>query len=45
MNRLIIDATNNKIFLMIINKDIKYSITHENPKIITKTTLLINEFN
>ena len=32
MNKLIIDATNNKIFLMIINKDIKYNITHENSK-------------
>tara|TARA_Y100000816_G_scaffold91288_1_gene63051 strand:+ start:916 stop:1302 length:387 start_codon:yes stop_codon:yes gene_type:complete len=45
MNRLIIDATNNKIFLMIINKDIKYSITHENSKNnYEKLTLLINEF-
>ena len=45
MSKLIIDATKNKIFLMIINNDINYSITHENTKInYEKLTLLINEF-
>jgi len=29
MNKLIIDAAKDKIFLMIINNDINYSITHE----------------
>ena len=45
MSKLIIDATKDKIFLMIINNDIKYSITHENTKInYEKLSLLINEF-
>ena len=45
MNKLIIDATKNKIFLMIMNKDINYSITHENTKTnYEKLTLLIKEF-
>ena len=45
MSKLIIDATKNKIFLMIINNDINYSITHENTKInFEKLTVLINEF-
>ena len=45
MNKLIIDATKNEIFLMIINKDINYSITHENTKTnYEKLTLLIKEF-
>ena len=45
MNKLIIDAAKNKIFLMIINKDTNYSITHENTKInYEKLTLLIKEF-
>ena len=45
MNKLIIDATKNKIFLMIINNSNNYSITHENTKInYEKLTLLINEF-
>ena len=45
MSKLIIDATKNKIFLMIISNDINYSITHENTKInYEKLTLLINEF-
>ena len=45
MNKLIIDAAKDKIFLMIINNDINYSITHENSKInYEKLTLLINEF-
>ena len=45
MNKLIIDATKNEIFLMIMNKDINYSITHENTKPnYEKLTLLIKEF-
>ena len=45
MNKLIIDATKNEIFLMIMNKDINYSITHENTKTnYEKLTLLIKEF-
>ena len=45
MNKLIIDAASEKIFLMIINNDINYSITHENTKNnYEKLTLLINEF-
>ena len=45
MNKLIIDAAKEKIFLMIINNDINYSITYENTKLnFEKLTLLINEF-
>ena len=45
MNKLIINATKNEIFLMIMNKDINYSITHENTKTnYEKLTLLIKEF-
>ena len=45
MNKLIIDAAKDKIFLMFINNDINYSITHENTKInYEKLTLLINQF-
>ena len=45
MNKLIIDATKNEIFLMIMSKDINYSITHENTKTnYEKLTLLIKEF-
>ena len=45
MSKLIIDAAKEKIFLMIINNDINYSITHENTKInYEKLSLLINEF-
>ena len=45
MNKLIIDAANEKIFLMIINNDNNYSITYENTKLnYEKLTLLINEF-
>ena len=45
MNKLIIDAAKDKIFLMIISNDINYSITHENTKNnYEKLTLLINEF-
>ena len=32
MNKLIIDAARDKIFLMIINNDINYNITYENTK-------------
>ena len=45
MNKLIIDAAKEKIFLMIINNDNNYSITYENTKLnFEKLTLLINEF-
>ena len=45
MNKLIIDAAKDKIFLMIINNDINYSITHENSKInYEKLSILINDF-
>ena len=45
MNKLIIDAAKEKIFFMIINNDINYSITYENTKLnFEKLTLLINEF-
>ena len=33
MTKIIIDAANEKIFLMIINNNDNYSITHENSKI------------
>ena len=45
MNKLIIDATNEKIFLMIITKDDIYSITKENTKInYEKLTLILKDF-
>ena len=45
MNKLIIDAAKDKIFLMIINNNSNYSITHENTKNnYEKLTLLIKEF-
>ena len=45
MNKLIIDATNEKIFLMIITSSNIYNITHENTKInYEKLTKLINDF-
>ena len=45
MIKLIIDAAKDKIFLMIINNDINYSITHENSKInYEKLSILINYF-
>ena len=45
MNKLIIDAVKDKIFLMIINNNSNYSITHENTKInFEKLTLLISDF-
>ena len=45
MNKLIIDATNKKIFLTIITSSNIYNITHENTKInYEKLTLIINDF-
>ena len=45
MNKLIIDATENKIFLMIIHNNLNHNITYENSKInYEKLILLINEF-
>ena len=45
MNKLIIDATNDNILLMIIGNDFNHNISYENSKInYEKLTLLINEF-
>ena len=45
MNKLIIDAASEKIFLMIITKDDIYNITKENTKInYEKLTLIIKDF-
>ena len=45
MNKLIIDAANEKIFLMIITNSDIYNITHENTKInYEKLTIIINDF-
>ena len=45
MNKLIIDAANNFIFLMIINDTNVYNITHENIKInYEKFIILIDDF-
>ena len=45
MTKLIIDAAEDKIFLMIINSNINYNIVHENIKInFEKIMILINEF-
>ena len=45
MNKLIIDAANEKIFLMIITNAGIYNITHENTKInYEKLTIIINDF-
>ena len=45
MNKLIIDATGDKIFLMVINKDTSQKITHENSKVnYEKLILLIKDF-
>ena len=45
MNKLIIDAANEKIFLMIITNGSIYNITHENTKInYEKLTVIINDF-
>ena len=45
MNKLIIDAASDKIFLMIISNASIYNITHENTKInYEKLTIIINDF-
>ena len=45
MNKLIIDAASDKIFLMIISNGSIYNITHENTKInYEKLTIIINDF-
>ena len=45
MNKLIIDAGSEKIFLMIISNGSIYNITHENTKInYEKLTIIINDF-
>tara|TARA_Y100001936_G_C15710605_1_gene475747 strand:- start:216 stop:602 length:387 start_codon:yes stop_codon:yes gene_type:complete len=45
MNKLIIDATKDKIFFMIINNNNNYNITHENSKRnYEKLLLLIDNF-
>ena len=45
MNKLIIDVSNEKIFLMIITNVSIYNITHENTKInYEKLTIIINDF-
>ena len=45
MTKLILDAAKDKIFLMIIDDNINYNISHENSKTnYEKLILLINEF-
>ena len=45
MNKLIIDGTNEKIFLMIITSNDVYNISYENTKInYEKLTVIINDF-
>ena len=45
MNNLIIDAANDKIFLMLIKNENIYNITYENSKTnYEKLTILINDF-
>ena len=45
MNNLIVDATNEKIFLMLIKSKNIYSVSHENSKTnYEKLTILINDF-
>ena len=45
MNKLIIDAVSEKIYLMVITKDDIYNITEENTKInYEKLTLIVNNF-
>ena len=45
MNKLIIDAANEKIFLMIITNNDFYNITYDNTKInYEKLTIIINDF-
>ena len=45
MSKLIVDATKDEIFLMLIDDNINHIISHENSKInYDKLSLLINEF-
>tara|TARA_Y100001980_G_C14412864_1_gene205988 strand:+ start:8 stop:445 length:438 start_codon:yes stop_codon:yes gene_type:complete len=45
MKKLIIDATKDKIFFMVITKDINYNITHENTKVnFEKIMVLVDNF-
>ena len=45
MNKLIVDAANDKIFLMIISNTNVYNISHKNSKTnYEKLTMLINDF-
>ena len=45
MNKLVIDATREKVFLMIITKDDIYNISKENTKInYEKLTLILKDF-
>ena len=45
MNKLIIDAANEDIFLMIINNNNIYNVSHKNSKInYEKLTIIINDF-
>ena len=45
MNKLIIDAANNKLFFMIITNHNNYNITHENSKNnYEKLIILIDDF-
>ena len=45
MNKLVIDATKNEIFFMIISKNNNYSISYENTKVnFDKMMILINDF-
>ena len=45
MNKLIIDAANDKIFFMLIFNNSNYSVSHKNSKInYEKLALLIDEF-
>jgi len=45
MNKLIIDAANENIFLMVITNSNTYNVTHSNSKInYEKLTILINSF-
>ena len=43
MNKLIIDAAENKIFLMIIINNFNYNITYENSKINYEKLILLNQ--
>tara|TARA_B100001741_G_C16232887_1_gene450321 strand:- start:109 stop:546 length:438 start_codon:yes stop_codon:yes gene_type:complete len=45
MNKLIIDASNENIFFMIINNNLTYNVTHDNIKNnYEKLVILINDF-